>query len=228
MKKIIIDNLPFGFDIGCRILKLKHTDCPFPQLAEFWDDIEPITFSDILSITNTENRRVAFKYYGIERLYNEVNPTLLNKKTLKKKTTWVDKDGKLVTHKFKDTYELYKVDGSVLSSNIKNNWQKIDDCYFVKCKDTSTDRVYLIWVDISSVYRTNNSDWFRDGYDKKVNAIQAIAWTIQTNIPLGNIEKIIRQGDCILFKRKDKTIKPLVSPRHLTESEYLNLMVAES
>jgi hypothetical protein len=96
----------------------------------------------------------------------------------------------------------------------------------VKLKDTSTDRNYFIWVEPQSVYNTNNEN--RWGYDiKKINAIQCIAWTIQTNVPQGSIEKIIRQGDCILIKPNGK-YEPLDSARHLTEKEYKELLVAES
>jgi hypothetical protein len=57
--------------------------------------------------------------------------------------------------------------------------------------------------------------------------IQAIAWTITTNVPKGHIEDIIRQGDCILIKPKGK-YEPLVTARHLTEEEYKTLISAES
>ena len=93
----------------------------------------------------------------------------------------------------------------------------------------STDREYLIWVDLQSVYRTNNEDrWSFNENKHKINAIQCIAWTIQTDIAEGNIEKIIRQGDCILIKPKDITTKGKVHTRHLTEKEYKELLVAES
>jgi hypothetical protein len=96
----------------------------------------------------------------------------------------------------------------------------------VKCKDTSTDREYFIWVDLNSVYRTNNENSWN--FEKtKVNAIQCVAWTIQTDIEEGNIEKIIRQGDCILIKPKSLT-KGSGRVRHLTEKEYKELLVAES
>ena len=64
------------------------------------------------------------------------------------------------------------------------------------------------------------------GTDKPLNAIQAIAWTIQTNIPEGGIEKIVRQGDCILIK--PNTTERFRGERHLTEKEYKELLVAES
>jgi len=225
--KIIIENVQFPYNEGCRLLKLKHADCPFEQLEDIWNDIVPLTFQEIAQFENLEQRRVGVICLGLDRLVKEVSPTLLNSKTLSKTTTWVNENGEIVTKKFKDTYELYEVKGEYFSKGLKNSWQRVDDCYFVKCKDTSTDREYLIWVDLNSVYRTNNEhSW--DFNKKKVNAIQCVAWTIQTDIAEGNIEKIIRQGDCILIKPKNVKSKGKVSVRHLTEKEYKTLLVAES
>ena len=221
---IIISNTEFDFNLGCKILKLKHDTCPYPQLEDFWNDIEPVSFKEIAEIRNLEQRRVAFLSYGLDRMVKEVKPVLMNSKSLNKTTTWVSQTGELVTKNFKDTYELYKVEGKHFGDN-GNSWQKPEDCYYVKCKDTSTDREYLIWVDLKSVYRTNNENRW-DFKPEKVNAIQAVAWTIQTDIEEGNIEKIVRQGDCIMIKPNN--IKNRGSVRHLTEKEYKELLVAES
>jgi hypothetical protein len=223
---IVISNTEFGYDTACRILKLKHKECPFPELEDIWEDIKPLTFKEISKIQNLEQRRVAFLSYGLDRLVKEVKPELINKKTLKKTTTWVSQTGELVTKKFNDTYELYKVAGSYFGKS-DLSWQKTEDCYYVKCKDTSTDREYLIWVDLKEVYRTNDPGSWNYSPDK-VNAIQAIAWTIQTNIGEDNIDKIVRQGDCILIKPKNINNKGFVHTRHLTEKEYTTLLVAES
>jgi hypothetical protein len=105
------------------------------------------------------------------------------------------------------------------------------DAYYVKCKDTSTDREYLIWVDLNSVWNVkceNDKKLNRWQFDiDKINAIDCIAWTIQTDIPQGNIEKIVRQGDCIMIKPKGK-YETLNKERHLSKEEYLELLVAES
>ena len=225
--KIVINNHQFTYDIGCRILKTKYSECPFENLQDIWNDIQPMTFSDIAQhIDNIEQRRVAIECLGIDRLTKEINPTLVSKQTIKKQTPWIDKDGKLVNKKFSDTYELYKVKGEDLAKGIQH--QALRDAYYVKCVDTSTDREYLIWVEPSSVFRTNNDrGWWQSGDDIKINAIQCVAWTIQTDVPIGNIEKIIRQGDCILIKPIDTKIKN-GSLRHLTEVEYRELLVAES
>lgn len=223
--KIVIENIKFPYDLGCGLLKLKHENCPFDELSDIWNDIEPLTFKDIAKLENLEQRRIGIFCLGLERLINEVNPILISKKTLKKQTTWIDESGELVTTKFNDTYELYKVEGKYFSEGIKNSWESVNDVYFVKFKDTSTDREYMIWVDLRSVYETNNeTNW---GFDiDKVDAIDCIAWTMQTNVPKGSIEKIIRQGDCILIKTYPKV--NFGSVRHLTSKEYKKLLVAES
>ena len=197
------------------------------QLSDFWEEIQPLTFKEIAQLSNLEQRRIAILHLGLEKIVADVNPKLLSKKTIKKTTTWVDTNGELVEHTFNDTYELYEVSGSYFSEGL-SDFRKMENAYYVRCKDTSTDREYLIWVDVKSVFSTNNeNDWFRTEKLKQVNAIQCIAWTIQTNVPKGNIEKIIRQGDCIMIKPKGK-YKPLNSVRHLTENEYRELIVAES
>jgi len=223
--QIVINNQKFPYDMGCRLLKLKHKDCPMEQLEDIWNDIVPMSFKEIAKLPNLEQRRVGVLCLGLERLASEVQPNLLSKKTLKKSTNWVDENGNLVTTKFNDTYELYEVSGEYFNEGLQG-WNKMENAYFVKLKDTSTDRTYFIWVEPRSVYNTNNDNRW-DFLIGKVNAIQCIAWTIQTNVPQGSIEKIIRQGDCILIKPNGK-YKPLDSARHLTEKEYKELLVAES
>jgi hypothetical protein len=227
MKQIVIDNLQFSYDIGCKILKLKYEECPFEELADVWNDIQPITFAEIAqNIENLENRRVAIKYLGIERFYHQVNPILVDESTLQKSTTWIDKDGNLSTISYKDTYQLFKVSREIWAG--KTTSSMVGDVYIVKCKDTSTDREYFIWVDGVQVHNTNNRQraWMPEG-KLRINAIQAIAWTIQTNVPKGEIEKIVRQGDCILIKTKEN-VEFLDENRHLTEEEYKNLLSLES
>ena len=222
--KIIVSNVEFPFDTGCRVLKMKHKECPMEEIADFWEDIKPLSFKEIAKLTNLEQRRVGILHLGIDKIVSDVKPTLLSKETLKKTTTWIDESGKLVQHKFNDTYELYEVDGSYFTKGISGS-PRMDSCYYIRCKDTSTDREYLIWVDLQSVSNTNGGS--RSFDKKKISAIQCIAWTIQTDVPVGEIDKIIRQGDCIMIKPKGK-YKPLSTARHLTEKEYKELIVAES
>ena len=228
--EIVINNVPTEFNLGCRMLKTKGGDCPFDEMQDFWEEVQPLNFKDIAQIPNLEQRRIALLFLGLDRLVKEVNPELISSKTIKKNTTWVTEQGELVEHNFDDTYELYKVKGEYFGDTT-NHWQRMNDAYYVKCKDTSTDREYLIWIDVNSVWRIvsdNNSKLNRWEFDvRKIDAIDCIAWTIQTNVPQGKIEKIVRQGDCILIKPK-KDYVPLDNERHLTKQEYLTLLVAES
>jgi hypothetical protein len=228
--KIVIENIPFKFDVGCRLLKLKHEDCPFEQLSDMWNDIEPLTFREIGELENLEQRRVGMLCMGLERLAEQVNPKLLDRQTIEKVSNFIDSNGKLVKEKYQDTYELYEVKGEVFG---KGQWGRtMNDCHFVKFKDTSTDRMYMIWVDLSSVARTNFAEkgyfYFSEEMKYKINAIQCIAWTIQTNVSMGNIKEILRQGDCVFVKPKDSNQPMLNEVRHLTEKEYRKLLVAES
>ena len=220
--KIIVSNVEFPFDTGCRILKMKHKECPMEEIEDFWGDIKPMSFKEIAKLSNLEQRRIGILHLGIDKIVSEVKPKLLSEKTLKKTTTWIDEKGKLVQHKFSDTYKLFEVDGKYFNEGLGS---RMENCYYISCKDTSTDRVYLIWVDLRSVWRTNGGGGSFDV--SKISAIQCIAWTIQTDMPLGSIEKIIRQGDCILIKPNGK-YKALETARHLTEDEYKELLVAES
>jgi len=228
--EIIIENRTFSYDMGCRLLKTRFNESPFEELKEFWDDIKPITFSEALSsFDNVEDRRIAISSLGIEKVVKEIRAELIDSKTIKKKTTWVGDDGEMIEKEFEDTYELYEVHSSVLGVNDKRANRNNGFLNYLRFKDTSTDREYLLWIDAQSVYTTNNDVRHTssgENYGRKINAIQAIAWTIQTDISKSSIEKIVRQGDCILIKEKKDAIR--CSERHLTESEYLKLLVAES
>jgi hypothetical protein len=223
--KIVIENQKFDFEVGCGLLKLKHETPPFEEVKDIWDSIKPLSFVDIAKLKNLEERRIGILYLGLDRIVKEVNPTLISKRTLEKTTNFFDKDGNHITKTINDTYELFEVSGEVFSQGL-DNWRRVQNSYYVKCKDTSTDREYLIWVDLRSVAETNGlSRWSVNV--EEMTPIQCIAWTIQTNVPKGNIEKIIRQGDCVLVKPKNPN-DLLSEARHLTEEEYIELLVAES
>ena len=80
MKKIVVENYKFDFDLGCKMLKLKYgNDCPFTELKNFWNDVVPLSFEEIAKLENLEQRRIGIFCLGTERLVKEVNPTLINK-----------------------------------------------------------------------------------------------------------------------------------------------------
>ena len=106
--KIIIDNVEFPFNEGCKLLKLKHgsnTESPFKEIEDFWNEIEPLTFKEIITtFNNLEQRRIALSYLGLENLSKEINSKLVSTETISKQTTWVNKDGVTETIKFEDKY----------------------------------------------------------------------------------------------------------------------------
>ena len=232
--KIIIDNVPFDFDLACKVLKLKGGNSPFEELNSFWNEIVPIDFAEISLLPNLEQRRIAIKYLGIDDIVSQVNPQLISEETISKETTWINEAGVEETIKFDDTYRLFSVNENVLlkgKNEEVNEWNKAKQ-YFVKFKDTSTDREYMIWVDIASVYNTNHnkqlSRWsiekvFEEG---NITAIDCIAWTIKTTLPTDNIKTIIRQGDCVLLKPISGNTEG--EERHLTSKEYRELLKFES
>ena len=221
MNKVIIDNIKFSYDIGCRLLKTKYGNTPVKGLEDIWDDIKPMTFKEITkSFKNIEKRRVGISCLGMEKIIDEVDSLLVSSKSIKKTTQWVKPDGTIETKTFVDTYNLYKVPNDFFTEGTIDGWGG-DDVYYVEFKDTSTDRRYMVWINCNSVQRTND-------YQFEINPIKAIAWTIKTNVPEGNIKTIVRQGDCILIQKKNDNIKPLKEDRHLTEKEYRTLLKLES
>lgn len=234
MKKVIIDNNEFDYEIGIRVLKMKFPECP-PQLVgkigDIWDSIKPLTFKEIATkIVNVEQRRIAILYLGLEKMTEEVKPTLIGMNSIKKESIWINAKGEMENVPYDDVYELFEVDGKRLFDGAdvpKWRQDRITNVYFVRCKDASTDRMYHLWVDINSVANTNGiQTWRNEGWEKRITAIMAIAWTITTNVKEGSIEKIIRQGDCILVKKKPNAV--VGEFRHLTEKEYKTLLVNES
>lgn len=226
--KIVIENTEFPYDLGCRLLKLKYQSSPFEELAEVWDEIKPLTFREIAKMENLEQRRVGVVCLGLERLVKEIRPKLVSSRTLDKETSFIDRDGNYVQQKFADTYELYEVSGKNFG---ENGWGRtMDNTYFVKFKDTSTDREYMIWINPASVLQANSEQKYAyfTGDASSINPIECIAWTIQTTVQKGNIKEIIRQGDCVLVKPKNPSLPLLDAPRHLTEKEYIKYLVAES
>lgn len=227
MSNIVINNVPFPYDTGCGLLKLKYDECPIDDLNDIWGDILPLKFSDIAMLTNLEQRRIGISLLGIDEVLKDANPRLISKDVIEKNNTWIDENGELKEFTFKDEYKLYEVKGEYFSKGL---YRSMSNVHFVQCKDTSTDREYMIWVDLNSVYETNAGKKVAWGEDitNSVNAIQCIAWTIQTDIPKDNIDFIVRQGDCIMIKPKDYQLPTLDEVRHLTEEEYRTLIISES
>jgi hypothetical protein len=221
--KTIIQNVEMDFNTGLRIAKTKFGDhCPFPETEaqSIWSEVQPLTFAEIAKIENVEHRRVAFLYYDMEKFIAESGAELADSVTYYKFTTWVNEQGGLESRDYEDTYELFKVSKEILFPEDKY----AEDAYFISCKDTSTDRIYRIWISPNSIMSMRP---YNDRV-RPITAREAIAWTITTPVPKGNIERILRQGDCILVKKIDPKLPDNSHDRHLSPEEYESLITAES
>jgi len=228
MATFVINSERFEVETGKKLLKLKYENyCPFEELNDEWNDITPLTFQEILKdLRNVEQRRIAIGILGTERLMKEIEPQLVDRQVVTKTTRWVvDEDtNERVERTYEDVYELYRVPLEALGLENNGNWVRNGFLYYVKCKDTSTDREYMLWVDENGVRRANDLHWSNG----KIDALHAIAWTIQTTYHKGDILSIVRQGDCVLVKPVEGARSSSWSQRHLTKEEYLTLLKDES
>jgi hypothetical protein len=240
---VFINGMNFNGETGMRLLKLQHTTCPYPEWQEAWDSVEPLRFRDITRLfKDHDRRRMAIRSLGIDRLIPDIETTLVKAETMEKITSWVDTDGNTHTRHFTGTYSLHRVRWDTLFSDAGDT--RIDktrphhpcssDLYFVKFRDTTTDREYINWVNLRDVHFTNHPDITRDmvsalsqaRIEKMSSPINAIAWTIETTLAKGSIEAIIRQGNCILVRPVNEPV--IVAPRRLTGEEYRTLLRVES
>jgi len=221
--KINISGVLFDGEVGKRLLKLKYENCPFSELEKEWDDIEVGTLASLgLELKNSEQRRVAFQYFDMDRIARETPAELVSRETIVKKTSWLMPDGSLQEQTYEEVYCLYSIHKEILGVPHSLN----DDdpfLYYAKFSDPFTDREHLLWVDGKSVAGTNGLLDDDGKLTSKINAIQAIAWTITTDIEEGGIDCIVRQGDCTLLKRNERASKYF--KRHLTEYEYRTLPI---
>lgn len=209
MNSIIINNREFDFDIGCKLLKVKYKECPFGEILDIWNDIIPAEFKDIALISNIELRRVALEILDINEIINNLDVTLVNEGAINRKNKWKISENEYLEYFVTEKYALYILSDSAKLMVGLPTWL---DYYFLKFKDTSTDREYILWVD-------------NVGND----AIASIANTFKTEVKEGYIDKIVRQGDCMRIKINNSIDESkLPFERGLTKDEYINLVVNES
>jgi hypothetical protein len=191
-------------------------------VEEMWDSIKPITVKDALALQNAEDRRIYFDCIGVNRLFKELNPTIRDKQTIKKKRTrWDDKNDPY-TYEFEDVYELYEIPGDKLFP--KDRWGRASNPVFaVRCWCTTTNREYWLYVHPEAA---TGKRWFNPEVREAVSydAIRAIAWTVRVDV--SEPERIYRQGDIIVAKlsKKSKTVPAY----HLDKQQYLQLMYSET
>jgi len=190
-------------------------------IEEIWADIKPVTVKEALAKENAEERRVYFDCIGIQKLFRELEPVLVDRQVInKKRTKWDDKNDP-VEYKFEDVYELYEIDGSKLFD--KDQWGRSPNpVYAVRCWCTTTNREYWLYVNQEAA---TGQAWGRENL--KYDAIRAIAWTIRVDVDEDQIEKLYRQGDIIIAKIKDEE-EPRTFFSHLSKEAYLEKMYSET
>ncbi len=193
----------------------------FETVEKEWDSIKDITASEAFALDNIEQRRTYFDILGVEKLMEELKPTLVDSETIVRENTVYDNDGNSKVETLTDTYELYKIDKSLLFKDLNmKDWsakRHDNDCYAVKCKDASTDRTYWIYVP--------------ESIGEKGSAIEAIAWTY--TVPNNtNISAIHRQGEVIISEHSKNTedvmFKSWTTVSHIEREHYMNLVKSQS
>lgn len=127
------------------------------SLQELWDKLEPFTIKEVFQTyqSNSEKLMVLLSLFDPEDVIKDLDAVLIDKQTVTK-TQVIDKVKGLtnipkeqissvklsdITHEeftYDDTYELYKVKAKTINAP--------DDVFYVKCKDTFSDRVYYLPV----------------------------------------------------------------------------------
>jgi hypothetical protein len=189
-----------------------------------WPLIETVSIQDALIQENTEDRRVYFDAIGIEKLFKSLDPTLLDKQTIKKKRTRWDDEFNEYIHEFEDVYELYEIDAKKMFTTDRWGNEPRDHIYAVRCWCTTTNREY--WLYVPRWAALGESWWSSsEGATKaSADAIRAIAWTVRISIT--DPEKIYRQGDIIVVKESSTSVE--TNPYHLTKEQYLSLITSET
>jgi hypothetical protein len=195
-------------------------------VEECWNRIEPFTVEDALKVENTEERRTYFDSIGIEKLFKQLDPKLLDRQVIKKKRQKWDDDFKEYTYEFEDVYELYEIEGNKLFE--KDRWGNgAQPVYAVRCWCTTTNREYWLYVNKQAAL---GDTWWHSQPKDQPDAIRAIAWTVRIDVEPENVEKIYRQGDIIVVKMTDaaKATEHSFRPYHLTKEQYLEKMYSET
>lgn len=235
--ELMLENSKFEYPIGMKIFTRKHPsfeafqkkvympDSIVERLRADWEKYknEELTVTEALSLKNLEARRVCFRYIGIENIFKQLQPEKVDSQTIHKNSR-VTKEGTLA--EFDDTYELFKVSADKLVANDEEvRTRNVSDFYILKCKCTSTDREYMIYIpDLWSAEISRRMPNMSVG--QRPDAIEAVAWTIQVDVPEGQIEEVVRAGDCIMVRPTEHYTK--CNPRHLTKKEYLEKLTMES
>ena len=193
------------------------------SLAEFvrtvWDDIQPINITDALQERNIDRRRAMFDCIGVVKLFETLQPTMIDRQIITKERTRWDTNNRPYKMTYEDTYELYKIKYNKI---FPEHWfVPRDDIFAVRCWCTTTQREYWIYVPQEAALGTA-APHFRELWNP--DAIRAIAWTIR--IDISQPKRIYRQGDIIVAE--ESPTSQIVEPYHLNKEQYLTLLYSET
>lgn len=189
-------------------------------VSEMWDSIKPVTIKEALNQDNTEIRRVYFDCIGVQKIFSELQPSLLDRQVINKVRIGWNDDNDPIRKEFEDVYELYQIDGKKMFE--KDRWGREPNPIFaVRCWCTTTNREYWLYVPMDAALGIR---WLGGTKNEQPDAIRAIAWTIRIDVK--NPEVIYRQGDIIVVKLPENPVN--CQERHITKEEYLTLMYSES
>ena len=231
-----------GFDLCVRLWKTKYPSFEhyereiikassyLKELSDFmketWDSINPITVEEAMQESNIEMRRVFFDCIGVVKLFNSLQPTLLDKQVIKKKRRRWDENNDSYEYEFEDVYELYSIPPEKLFKGTDTRMaNRLENTKItaVRCWCTTTNREYWIYVPYEASLINDRAMW-DSTVEEEPDAIKAIAWTIR--IDISNPERIYRQGDIIVAKQSPNSMT--VNPYHLSKDQYLELMYSET
>lgn len=191
------------------------------KMKEIWDNVEPIEPEKALQFSNAEQRMVAIKHIGIEKILDQVPNKVVHSETLTKRNKRWSEELEMRIDSIKDTYTLYNIELAVSSMTSTNGFITIQ---VVKCNDTTTGREYWLYPP-----PLVEEQWNREAV-LHTDAITAIASTMQTTVKQEAVKCYRRQGDVFLTvvkdSWKDKEFK--CEPRTITKEEYINLLESET
>lgn len=179
-------------------------------VAQYWDQIEPLTLADFSSTENEENRRVIMGSLDPKELFTELGKP---KSSYKYEATLSLVSVDPITGKYVQQYKtvpaeyhMYEVDATVLGFNEAEDPR----IAVVSAACTTTGREYLLTVPTEYL-----------GKDVR----DAVAYTFPC--PISDPQWVRRQGDVAIWG-KGPNSKLLNTPKVLSGKEYFKLLVAES
>jgi len=180
-------------------------------VSTVWSEVKPIEILEAFQQNNTEKRRLYFDIIGVDKIFEHVDPELIDMKEVVLNNRRWDASGNEYLQTGIDRYTLYKINGDTLFGSTISEWQrKNSSVYAVKCTCTSTGRNYWLYVPRE--------------VGEKESALDAIAWTCRIGIT--NPKAIYRQGDIFIVAANPDS-EPC-TPYHLDYATYSSLIQSQT